>query len=390
MNANVFLLALSQALMMTMVGLVLSSSALVAVGLSAPSGLANLPLAAQYLATLLVLHPAAGLMARRGRRPVFVGAALVGACGLLMAALAIHLGQFGLFVVAGLYIRVLGGVGQFYRFAAIEAVAPASKGLAVSLTLTGGVLAAFLGPWLARSTRDMLGTPFLASFLVLAGVAFVAALAGWGLRLPAAQRVHAVQPARPVKQILADPGVGLAVAGAVVAYGVMNLLMTATPLAMLCTGQPFDATATVIQWHLVAMFAPSFLTGSLVGRIGALRVMLIGALISLAAIALALAGDSYAHFQWSLVGVGLGWNLLYVGATTLLAEHWRAEEKGRVQAVNDSLVFLGVTLATLGAAPLVDRLGWSAVNAWAAIPLLVMVLVLGRALQRRAGLASPA
>jgi hypothetical protein len=198
-----------------------------------------------------------------------------------MAALAIHLGQFGLFVVAGLCIGVLGGVGQFYRFAAIEAVAPASKGLAVSLTLTGGVLAAFLGPWLARSTRTC--------------SARLSSRASWcwpgwpcggpgrlGLRLPAAQRVHAVQPARPVKQILADP-VGLAVAGRWW-HGVMNLLMTATPLAMPGTGQPFDATATVIQWHLVAML-PLFLTGSLVGRIGALRVMLIGALISLAAIA---------------------------------------------------------------------------------------------------------
>ena len=253
----------------------------------------------------------------------------------------------------------------------VDAASRAAVGAfaAMAGTLLWLPLVCGLRPWLASRP-----TGWRHGLLVALGA--LAALAGWGLRLPAAQRVHAVQPARPVKQILADPGVGLAVAGAVVAYGVMNLLMTATPLAMLCTGQPFDATATVIQWHLVAMFAPSFLTGSLVGRIGALRVMLIGSLISLAAIALAMAGDSYAYFQWSLVCVGLGWNLLYVGATTLLAEHWRAEEKGRVQAVNDSLVFLGVTLATLGAAPLVDRLGWSAVNAWAAIPLLVMVLVL--------------
>lgn len=389
MNANVFLLALSQALMMTLVGLVLSSSALVAVGLSAPAGLANLPLAAQYLATLLVLHPAARLMGTYGRRPVFVGAALVGVAGLLLAALAIAWGSFPLFVLAGLGIGVLGGVGQFYRFAAIEAVPPVRKGLAVSLTLTGGVLAAFLGPWLARSTRHLFETPFLASFLILAALAVLAAVAAGRLRLPPPPRQQAQASPRPARQLLADPGVGLAVAAAVVAYGVMNLLMTATPLAMLCAGHDFNATATVIQWHLVAMFAPSFLTGGLITRIGALPVMALGVLASLAAIGIALLGDRYGHFQVALVLVGLGWNLLYVGATTRLAERWRDEEKGRLQALNDSLVFAGVTLATFAAAPLVDRLGWALVNGLTALPLLVLLACLGRALLRgRVRLAS--
>ena len=389
MNANVFLLALSQALMMTLVGLVLSSSALVAVGLSAPAGLANLPLAAQYLATLLVLHPAARLMGTHGRRPVFVGAALVGVAGLLLTALAIAWGSFPLFVLAGLGIGVLGGVGQFYRFAAIEAVPPVRKGLAVSLTLTGGVLAAFLGPWLARSTRHLFETPFLASFLILAALAVLAAVAAGRLRLPPPPRQQAQASPRPARQLLADPGVGLAVAAAVVAYGVMNLLMTATPLAMLCAGHDFNATATVIQWHLVAMFAPSFLTGGLITRIGALPVMALGVLASLAAIGIALLGDRYGHFQVALVLVGLGWNLLYVGATTRLAERWRDEEKGRLQALNDSLVFAGVTLATFAAAPLVDRLGWALVNGLTALPLLVLLACLGRALLRgRVRLAS--
>jgi MFS family permease len=183
--------------------------------------------------------------------------------------------------------------------------------------------------------------------------------------------------------------VGLAVAAAVVAYGVMNLLMTATPLAMLCAGHDFNATATVIQWHLVAMFAPSFLTGGLITRIGALPVMALGVLASLAAIGIALLGDRYGHFQVALVLVGLGWNLLYVGATTRLAERWRDEEKGRLQALNDSLVFAGVTLATFAAAPLVDRLGWALVNGLTALPLLVLLACLGRALLRgRVRLAS--
>lgn len=391
MNRNVVLLALSQALAMTVVSLMLSASALVSVSLSAASGWATLPLAVQYLATMLALHPLARLMARRGRRPVFVGGALVGAAGLALAVAGLLRGSFAVFVLSGLCVGVLGAVSQFYRFAAAEAVPAAQRGQAISLTLAGGVLAAFLGPFIARNTRDLVATPFLASFAALVGIALLAAGIGVFLRLPAPPRPEAGRSPRRLREIARLGDFRLAVAGGAVGYAAMGLLMTATPLAMLCVRHDFAATATVIQWHLVAMFAPSFVTGLLIGRIGVLQTMLSGGALVLAGIGVALSGEAIPHFGVALALVGVGWNFLYVGATTLLTQTCRDEEKPAVQAFNDSVVFLSVTLATLGAAWLVDELGWATVNRLAAVPvLLLMAGVLGALWRRRAGLASAA
>lgn len=388
MNRNVVLLALSQALVMTVVSLMLSASVVASVGLSAAPGWATLPLAMQYLATMLALHPVARLMARWGRRPVFAGAALVGAVGLALAAAGLACGSFAVFAWSGLGVGVFGAAGQFYRFAAAEAVPAAARGQAVALTLAGGVLAAFLGPWIAVATRDLGTTPFQVSFAVLAGLALLAAGVAGLLRLPAPPAAAAGPAPRPLRRIARQADFRLAVAGAVVGYAVMALLMTATPLAMLCAGAPADAGIAVIQWHLVAMFAPSFVTGLLVARIGLPALMLLGALALLAGIGVALAGEALVHFYVALVLVGVGWNFLYVGATALLTQTCRDAEKPAVQAFNDSAVFLSVTLATLFAGRLVDGLGWEKVNLLAAVPVavlgLVLVAVLGR---RRAGLA---
>ncbi len=374
MNRNLILLTLSQALMMTVVGLLLSASALVGARLAGSAALATVPLALQYLMTLLALAPASRLMVRWGRGPVFVAGAACGGAGLLLAAAGIAFERFSLFCLGAACVGIYGAVGQFYRFAAIEAVPLAQRGRAVALTLSGGVLAAFAGPAIARATRDLLAEPFLASFLALvAGALLAAGLAG-GLRLPGAPAGRGEASGRPLRCLLDDAALRLALVGGMVAYGVMNLLMTATPLAMLCARLDFAATAGVIQWHLVAMFAPSFLTGALIGRVGTRAVMALGAVMTLGGIAVAVAGTALAHFEGALVLVGVGWNFLYVAATSLLAESWREEDKARVQALNDSLVFGVVSLATFGAGPLVDRLGWEAVNLLAALPVIGLLV----------------
>lgn len=374
MNRNLILLTLSQALMMTVVGLLLSASALVGARLAGSAALATVPLALQYLVTLLALAPASRLMARWGRGPVFAAGAACGGAGLLLAAAGIAFERFSLFCLGAACVGIYGAVGQFYRFAAIEAVPLAQRGRAVALTLSGGVLAAFAGPAIARATRDLLAEPFLASFLALVAGALLAALLAGALRLPGAAAGRGEAPGRPLRHLLDDGALRLALAGGMVAYGVMNLLMTATPLAMLCARLDFAATAGVIQWHLVAMFAPSFLTGALIGRVGTRAVMALGALLTLGGIAVAVAGTALAHFEGALVLVGVGWNFLYVAATSLLAESWREEDKARVQALNDSLVFGVVSLATFGAGPLVDRLGWEAVNLLAALPVMGLLV----------------
>ncbi len=377
MNRNVALLALSQAAVMTTISLVLSSSALVGVQLSSP-GLATVPLAIQYLATMLVLYPVARLMERHGRRSVFCAGALAGALGLAVAAVGIRLGSFILFAGAGFLIGIFNAVGQYYRFAAADAVPAERKSMAISLTLSGGLLAAVAGPMLARWTRDAFEPPFYASFLALIGVALLGALFTAGLQLPPMMSPDHQENPRPLAQIAANPKFMLAVLGGVVGYSIMNLLMTATPLAMMSCHLGFSQTATVIQWHVVAMFAPSFFTGSLIQRIGTLPVMLLGCFLNLGSIAISLMGTGLHHFELALILLGIGWNFLYVGATSLLTETYRKEEKTRIQAFNDTLVFLGVTVVTMLSGTLVNTLGWQSVNMYAAAPIVLVMAVIFR------------
>ncbi|MDQ3059168.1 MAG: MFS transporter [Pseudomonadota bacterium] len=377
MNRNVALLALSQAAVMTTISLVLSSSALVGVQLSSP-GLATVPLAIQYLATMLVLYPVARLMERHGRRSVFGAGALAGALGLAVAAVGIRLGSFILFAGAGFLIGIFNAVGQYYRFAAADAVPAERKSMAISLTLSGGLLAAVAGPMLARWTRDAFEPPFYASFLALIGVALLGALFTAGLQLPPMVPSDHQENPRPLAQIAANPKFMLAVLGGVVGYSIMNLLMTATPLAMMSCHLSFSQTATVIQWHVVAMFAPSFFTGSLIQRIGTLPVMLLGCFLNLGSIAISLMGTELHHFELALILLGIGWNFLYVGATSLLTETYRKEEKTRIQAFNDTLVFLGVTVVTMLSGTLVNTLGWQTVNMYAAAPIVLVMAVIFR------------
>lgn len=388
-KTNVMLLALCQAAVMTMTSLVLSSSALIGADLASAQW-ATVPLAVQYLGTMLLTYPMSRWMGRWGRRPVFVMGALLGAGGLLLAAAGIHQGSFALFVVAGLLIGSFTAVGQFFRFAAAEAAPPESRSRAISLTLTGGLLAAVAGPQLARFTADVWTPTFTASFLALALVALLAAVLASRLRLsPLAAHPQSAGSASCSK-LLANPRLVLAMAAGVVGYGVMNLLMTATPLAMLCSQLAFDDTASVIQWHLVAMFAPSFFTGWLIQRLGVMVVMLAGCGLNLAGIAVSLEGVSYSHYLVALMLVGGGWNFLYIGATSLLTDSCPEAEKTRVQGLNDTLVFLGLTVATMGSGALVTHLGWEIVNLWAAVPVLmviVAIVVLWLWEQRRPGLA---
>jgi len=389
MNRNVLLLALCQASMMTSVSLVLSSSALIGTQLSPSPELATLPLAIQYLATLLILFPLTWCMQRLGARTTFIFGALAGALGLSLAAAGIYLESFFLFALSGLLIGIFNGAGQYYRFAAADAVAVEQKSLAISLTLSGGLIAALLGPNLARWSRETLGPDFFASFLVLAIIAAGAALLAGALRLPAHGSLeHSSNNqtgdacCRP--SLLNNPGVLIAILAAVGSYAVMNLLMSATPLAMMHCGFGFDDTAWVIQWHLIAMFAPSFFTGQLIQRFGCIPVMLLGCVLNFGSIGIGILGVELAHFEAALVLLGLGWNFLYIGASSLLVEHCHPADNHRARALNDTLVFAGVTGATLVSGGLASTLSWAAINLYTGLPVLLILLgLLGFRLQTR-------
>jgi len=379
-NPTVLFLALSQAALMTVTSVVLSSSALIGARLSSMEW-ATVPLGVQYLATMLLLYPTAKLMERYGRRPIFFTGALMGIIGLAIAAAGIREGNFALFAAAGFLIGTFNAAGQFYRFAAAEAVPTQRKGLAISWTLAGGVVAAMGGPLLARYTKDILHPVFYGSFLALIGVAILGVLFSVGLKIPPMIPLDHREVPRPLREIARDRRFALAVVGGVVGYALMNLIMTATPLAMMDSRLGFGNTATVIQWHVVAMFAPSFITGSIIQSLGSIPVMLLGCLLSLGSIAVSLSGTEPIQFGAALVLLGIGWNFLYVGATSLLTETYRNEEKARIQALNDTLVFMGVTMATLFSGALMKVAGWYRVNLYAALAVILLAAVLLRELR---------
>ena len=373
MNLNIALLALSQASMMTVISLVLSSSALIGLQLSSPD-LATLPLAVQYLATMILLYPIARLMERYGRKLIFLIGALFGAIGLSIAAIGINFGSFMLFALAGFLIGIFNAVGQYYRFAAAEAVPGNSKSIAISLTLTGGILAAIAGPILARYTKNILQPTFLASFISLIVVALLGAFFASRMTLARVSKEDDAGSKRSLYELGRNPRFLLAVSGGVIGYSIMNLLMCATPLAMLCAQLDFSQTATVIQWHIVAMFAPSLFTGILIRKIGAYVVMLFGCMAIFLGVVVAINGDELVYFELALIFLGVGWNFLYIGSTTLLTETYRPIEKSLVQSFNDTLVFLSVTIATFFSARLVNNFGWEAINIYASIPIILLAL----------------
>ncbi len=362
MNANVFILAFCQAMLFTGIGLVVSSSALIGKQLAPSVSWATLPLAIQYLTTLLTIFYVSRLMARKGRRFVFVRGALLGSSGALIASLAIWLGNFYLFAFASVFIGMHTTVAQFYRFAAAEAVTTNLRAKAISLTLAGGVFAAFIGPNLARLSRNLLEQDFLASFLALALVTAFSALMATRLDLPAPDRHNETAAARPLFLIVRQSNYLVALLAAMIGYGVMNFLMTATPIAMDFCGYPFSSTTLVIQWHLVAMFAPSFFTGDLIRKIGVLKVMLGGSLLLIASALTNLSGSTFEHFEFALVLLGIGWNFLYVGGTTLLTETYSQSEKTKAQAFNDALIFTTLTVSSLSSGAMVSHFGWERIN----------------------------
>lgn len=375
MSRNVLLLIVCQALLMTGVSLVLAASALVGAELAPSPILATAPLSLQYLATMLTVFPVSQLMKRYGRRRIFVGGALVGTFGVAIAALGIGTRSFVVFTLAGLFLGMHNAVGQSYRFAAADAVAPALRSRAISLTLAGGIVAALVGPNLARLTRNAMSPPFLGSFLALVFTAGMTAIVASRLRLreaaPPADPVAEARSeprARSLRELARQPVLIVAVVVATLAYGTMNLLMTSTPLAMRACHHGFSATAVVIQWHLVSMFGPSLVTGDLVRRFGVLRVMAVGTALTLGCIAVNLTGFSVGHFEAALVLLGVGWNFLYISATTLLTESYRPAEKARVQGANDTIVFSTVALSSLASGGLVSHFGWRAINVAAFLP----------------------
>lgn len=376
MNRNVYLLTVTVALAMSCNTLIIATAALVGYNLASDKAFATLPLALQFVATMCTSIPAALLMQRIGRRPAFLVASLFGIAGGVLATLAILRQDFWLFVVATCCVGVFNGFSNYFRFTAADSVDLVHKSRAVSLVMVGGVVAAFLGPNLARLSRDWLsGAEFAGGYLVsvLLYVLILALLSALRIGDKPAPRGVAVDSGRPLGLIVRQPRFMVALLCGTLGYCVMTFVMTATPLSMQGHAFHFDATSTVIQWHVVAMFAPSFFTGTLIARFGVGSILATGALFGLYSVATNLSGAGFAQYLVGLILLGLSWNFLFVGGTTLLTETYVPAEKNKAQALNDFIVFTVVALASLSAGTLQNRFGWELVN-MGVIPLLLLAL----------------
>jgi MFS family permease len=360
---NVLLLAASQGLFMIGTSTMIAEAALVGHLLAPDKALATLPVALQQLSVMFTTFPASLLMRKIGRRGGFSVGAGFGILGTAVAMLGVLWGSFWIFCLGTLLNGVYNGFGQFYRFAAVDGSSDTWRSKAISYTLAGGVIAAVLGPELAKISKDWLApVTYAGSFAALSGVAVLALLVLQFIRIPMPSAAERSGEGRPLAEIARNPTFIVAVFAAMVGYGVMAFLMTVTPLAMVAHQHTFDSAAFVIQWHVLAMFAPSFVTGALVARFGVLRIMQSGAVLLALCIAAGLAGADVHHFWLGLVLLGVGWNFLYVGGTTLVTETYRPAEKATVQAANDFLIFGTVTLAAASSGALHSAFGWVVLN----------------------------
>ncbi len=385
MNRNLLLLALCQGLFLTNNVTFIAINGLVGLALAPLGWMATLPVTGYVVGAALSAMPVARLQARLGRKRSFQIGLLVAMGSAAACALAVTLHSFWLLVASTLVAGFYSANGALYRFAGPELVAPAFKERAISWVLAGGIAGAFIGPNLASASRGWLAVPFAGAYLALVGVALLSLLA-----LSLIQFAPHVSPApgasrgRSLGELLKQPVFGVAILAAALGYGVMNLLMAATPIAMQQCQHPFESAALVLEWHVLGMFVPSFFTGHLIRRFGVLPVMLVGALLNLVCVAVALSGVDVMEFLVAMFALGVGWNFLYTGGTTMFTQAYRPEEKNRAQGVMDSCVFGTMAISSFSSGALVTTQGWRWLNLGSVVPIvLVMVALLWMAVQRK-------
>ena len=366
-------LGLCFALSGTSASLTVSAAALVGQRIAENPAWATLPLSLNLLGTMSIGIPASLLMQRIGRRNGFRLGTVVGLFGALLNIYAIQSESFFLFCVGSYLIGCLLGFGQLYRFAAIETTPEEHKARAVSLVLFGGMLSGILGPGIAFVTKDWVeGAPFMGSYQSLIGLYVVVFLLLHLVDLPKPTANEQQPRTRPFWEITRQTTWKISLLSAALGYAAMALIMTATPLSMQAHHHSFSASAFVIQWHVIAMFMPSFFTGNLIQRFGSKNIMLVGIGLNLLCILINTQGQFFLSYWSALILLGVGWNFMFIAGTTLLTETYRPEEKALVQGVNDVLVFGAAASGSLLAGVLQNQIGWEILNVVVAPPLLLL------------------
>ena len=385
-HRNIALLSTCQALLFTNNVTLIAINGLAGLVLAPSKMMATLPVTAQIIGSALATVPASLLMQRIGRRAGFQVGSFCGVVGAMLATLAMWLGSFSLLCLGTFVLGIYGAFGQYYRFAAADSAEPAFRPKAISLVVAGGLVGGLVGPALSTLTRGAASPEFIASYASLIVFSLLTMLVVSQLQIPNAVADTTAAAPRPMREIAIQPLFIVAVMSSGIGYGVMNLLMTATPLAMGFCGHPYGAAAGVISAHVIAMFAPSFFTGALIARWGVFSVIAAGIAIMAGCVAIALSGVSVAHFWWALALLGLGWNFMFVGGSALLTETYLPNEKAKAQGAHDLIVFCLTIISSLTSGVLVNTAGWTMLQ-WAATPFLLIsavALLIGRSKHRQA------
>ena len=369
MNKNLWLLATAQGLFLTNNVVFIAINGLVGLALAPLGWMATLPVMGYVVGGALSTGLVARTQARWGRKVSFQLGLVVALVSALLCAWAVMHTQFWLLVASTLLAGYYSANGQLYRFAAAELAVPSFREKAVSLVMAGGLIGAVVGPNLASRTQDLLGVPFAGAYLSLAVVALMSmGLMSWIQFPPLPPKVSGADGGRPLGEIMRQPVFIVAAVGAALGYGVMNLLMAATPLAMQVCGYAFKDAALVLEWHVIGMFAPGFFTGHLIKRFGTLPIMGVGVALNAACIAIALSGVDLHQFLIALFLLGVGWNFLFTGSTTLAMTAYRPEEKDRAQAAINFCVFATMAVTSFASGALVTTQGWQWLNLGSLVP----------------------
>lgn len=366
---NVFILVLAQAVLGSQMPLIFTIGGLAGQSLASNLCFATLPISLIVLGSMTFANPISAFMQKYGRRSGFFLGAAGGAIGGAVAAYGLYISSFPIFLtgsfLTGSYMTVQG----FYRFAATDTASEGFRPKAISYVMAGGLLSAIIGPQLVKITSDAMVIPFLGAYIAVIAINVFGSLLFFFLDIPKPEEPKADAPkGRTRWELIKTPRIAVAVIVGMVSYALMNLVMTSTPLAVVGCGFEQSDAANVVTGHVLAMFAPSFITGHLIARFGVEKIMAIGLVILLAAGFVALQGIELGNFYVALILLGFGWNFGFIGATNMLTESHETHERGKMQGLNDFLVFGGVTVASLASGGLMNcsggtpQAGWTAVN----------------------------
>ena len=373
-HRNVLVLSGCQATLQTGGVTLVAITGLAGFALAPDKAYATVPLTCYVIGSAITTFPASMLMKSIGRRAGFQTGTGIGVIGAALCGLAIYLASFWLLCFGMMVMGSYTAFGKYYRFAAADVATPAFRAKAISLTLAGGIIGGFVAPEMAKRTKDLFADHvFLGSYLSLTVVCVIAALMLTQLDIPQLSEKERKEGGRPLKEIMRQPVFIVAALSGALSYGIMNLFMTSTPLAMHAHAHHFNSAAFVLEWHVLGMYAPSFFTGALIFRFGVLNVILAGIALLFVAVLCALAGTGVMNFWLALFVLGIGWNFMYVGGSALLTECHTPAERAKAQATNDLLIFITMAISSMSSGMLLHTSGWNAVS-FGTIPFLVLAL----------------